>query len=61
MSTKAPPVPPANQSTKGPGSATAAPKDTTPHGKQVPSNLNEQDHEGNIHQNATNQGHQQDR
>jgi hypothetical protein len=55
-----PPVPPANRSHKGTGSAPDAPKDTAPH-KAVPQNLEEQDRQGNIKQNTTNQGYQQDR
>ena len=63
MSQKAPPVPPDQQSHKGPGGGTAAPTDTTAHGKAatVPNNPAEQDHQGNIKQNTTNKGHQQDR
>lgn len=63
MSHKPPPVPPDQQSHKGPGSAEAAPKDTTAHGKaaSVPKNLAEQGRQGNIKQNTTNQGLQQDR
>ena len=60
MSAKAPPVPPASRSPKGPGGASETPVDTT-HGKSVPENLDEQDRQGNIAQNTRNQGHQQDR
>lgn len=63
MSHKPPPVPPEQQSHKGPGSAERAPTDTTAHGKgaSVPKNLAEEDRQGNIKQNTTHQGHQQDR
>lgn len=61
MSTKMPPVPPENRSDKGPGSDPRTSKDDTPRGQQRPENTEQQDQEGNIHQNTTNQGHQQDR
>ncbi|WP_374302363.1 hypothetical protein [Paracoccus sp. (in: a-proteobacteria)] len=62
MSQRLPPVPPANRSNKGPGEPAerAAPSDTgapDPHQR----NLAEQGRQGNIKQNTTNQGHQQDR
>jgi hypothetical protein len=60
MSAKAPPVPPANRSPKGPGGSPDASVDTS-HGNSVPENLKEQDRQGNIAQNTTNQGYQQDR
>ena len=64
MSSKMPPVPPAERSTKGPGSdpQTLA-KDNTPHGKgtEAPNNAAEQGRTGNAHINTTNQGYQQDR
>jgi hypothetical protein len=60
MTAKAPPVPPASRSPKGPGSAPETAIDTA-HGKSVPENLEEQDRQGNIAQNTTNQGYQQDR
>ena len=60
MPSKMPPVPPANRSKQGTGAAPEAPKDTAPH-KQVPENLEEQGRHGNIKQNTTNQGYQQDR
>jgi hypothetical protein len=62
--TKMPPVPPANRSPKGPGDSALArsqkaKRDTS---KDVrPENLAEQDRQGNIKQNTTNQGYQQDR
>ena len=59
MSSKMPPVPPANRSSKGPGSSPDAPKDTTTNAR--PENYDEQGQTGNIKQNTTNQGYQQDR
>ena len=60
MTAKMPPVPPENRSDKGPGSDPQINK-----GKQKTSdttnNLNEQGRYGNIKQNTTNQGYQQDR
>jgi hypothetical protein len=60
MTQKPPPVPPQNRSDKGPGSD---PKRND--GKQKTSdptdNLREQGRYGNIKQNTTNQGYQQDR
>jgi hypothetical protein len=59
-----PPAPPQARSNKGPG---ADPKAETvsdipsPGNRPVPSNLAEQDRQGNIKQNTTNQGYQQDR
>ena len=60
MPSQMPPVPPANRSPKGPGAAPEAAKDTSQH-NAVPENLAEQDRQGNIKQNTTNQGYQQDR
>jgi hypothetical protein len=57
MSTKPPPVPPANQSHKGPGSA-EAPKDT---GGSAPNNPEKTGQQGNSKINTTHSGHQQDR
>jgi hypothetical protein len=59
MTKKMPPVPPASRSPKGPG---ADPRAKPPEG-EAPGreNLSEQGRQGNIHQNTTNQGHQQDR
>jgi len=54
-----PPVPPANRSPKGPGiDPTLKLHDPKP---GHPANLAEQDRQGNIKQNTTNQGYQQDR
>jgi hypothetical protein len=56
------PMPKASRSPKGPGDQT-----TPPSGKEAgsggaaPSNLREQDRQGNIAQNTTHQGYQQDR
>lgn len=63
MSSKMPPVPPAERSPKGPGSDPNMSKDTTPHGKSagVPDNTNEQGQTGNIHINTTNKGVQKGR
>lgn len=59
MSSRPPPVPPANRSDKGPRSD--PPRKGEAPGRGVPGNLAEQDRQGNIKQNTTNQGHQQDR
>ncbi len=57
---KQPPVPPAGRSPKGPGSDGEVPK--TSHKKGgPPNNLREQGDTGNIRQNTTNDGYQQDR
>jgi hypothetical protein len=54
-----PPVPPDNRSTKGPGSD---PNVKSSDGDAPDrANLREQGRQGNIHQNTTNQGYQQDR
>jgi hypothetical protein len=62
MSNHPPPVPPAGRSDKGPG---AAPEGNatadTPTVDSTPSNLKEQNRQGNIKQNTTHQGYQQDR
>jgi hypothetical protein len=57
--TKMPPVPPANRSRKGIGSEPeTSSRDAKP---GLPENLTEQGRQGNIKQNTTNQGYQQDR
>lgn len=63
MSTKMPPVPEDQRSHKGPGAdpATAAAKQTGGSPGAVPSNADQQGHQGNSKQNTTNQGYQQDR
>lgn len=58
MSAQPPPVPPANQSDKGPGSATVAPKDVS---KAPPNDPDKTGQQANTKINTTNQGHQQDR
>ena len=60
MTAKPPPVPPASRSPKGPGGAPKTPRDTSQH-KPERENLKEQGRQGNIAQNTTNQGYQQDR
>lgn len=61
MTGKMPPVPPANQSTKGTGDSKQATADQTPHRQQRAQNPDQQGQQGNIKQNTTNQGYQQDR
>ena len=58
MSSKPPPVPPANQSDKGLGNAEVAPKDTS---GSAPSNPEKTGQLGNTKINTTHSGHQQDR
>jgi hypothetical protein len=60
MTTKPPPVPPANRSDKGPGSATEAPLTQGRAGSQTkdPDKVGQA---GNSKVNTTNQGYQQDR
>ena len=62
MSNQPPPVPPAGRSDKGPGGASQGNATAdTPSVDATPSNLKEQDRQGNIKQNTTHQGFQQDR
>lgn len=61
MTSKMPPVPPDNQSRKGTGDDKQMSPDKAPHGRQRVENPNEQGQQGNIRQNTTNQGYQQDR
>ncbi|QOG19256.1 MULTISPECIES: hypothetical protein [Bradyrhizobium] len=61
MTGKMPPVPPANQSTKGTGDSKQAAADQAAHGQQRAQNPDQQGQQGNIKQNTTNQGYQQDR
>lgn len=62
MSTKMPPVPPAGRSTKGPGAGPQAKsRSDAAQDRAPPENLEEQDRQGNIKQNTTHQGYQQDR
>jgi hypothetical protein len=60
MTTRPPPVPPANRSPKGPGAAPKVATDTSKH-KPARENLRERGRQGNISQNTKNQGYQQDR
>ena len=60
MTRKMPPVPPDNQSHKGTGDSKQMEADQIRHG-QHPGNPDQQGHQGNIKQNTTNQGYQQDR
>jgi hypothetical protein len=61
MTSKMPPVPPDNQSRKGTGDDKQMSADQAARGTQRVENLNEQGQQGNIKQNTTNQGYQQDR
>lgn len=58
-----PPVPPAGRSDKGPGEPPhRGGEPAAEHGRKAPpANLAEQDRHGNIRQNTTNKGLQQDR
>jgi len=56
-----PPVPPAARSGKGPGEAPAAQPQDTAKPSPAERNLAEQGRQGNIKQNTTNTGYQQDR
>jgi hypothetical protein len=57
-----PPVPPANRSPKGPGSdPEVSAGHSIPETETRKRNLAEQGSQGNIKQNTTNQGYQQDR
>ena len=62
MSNKPPPVPPANRSPMGSESSGRKESDVkaTEH-RPAPENLAQEDRQGNIKQNTTHQGHQQDR
>ena len=62
MSTKMPPVPPANRSDKGPGSAPHVPgRDETPKGEGRQSDSSQTGQEANTRINTTNQGYVQNR
>jgi hypothetical protein len=61
MTSKMPPVPSDNQSRKGTGDNKEMSSDQTPHGRRRAENPNQQGQQGNIKQNTTNQGYQQDR
>lgn len=62
MTAKPPPIPPANRSPV-PGNEPPVATDTAPNMRKADRgrNLNEQGRQGNIHQNTTNQGYQQNR
>jgi hypothetical protein len=61
VSNRPPPVPPENRTDKGPaGPAEPVATDTAPK-KPVPDNLSEQGRQGNIKQNTSNRGYQQER
>jgi hypothetical protein len=60
MTAKPPPVPPAQQSKKGPAGTKRAPTKAGPRPSR-PDNPEEQGKEGNIVQNTHHQGYQQDR
>jgi hypothetical protein len=54
MTSRLPPVPPANRSPKGPGNQYEPPTSSEPErADQPPENLKEQDRQGNIKQNTT--------
>ena len=61
--THMPPVPPASRTNKGPGSDPAFSADTAPDKRREDRqrHLGEQGRHGNIKQNTTHQGYQQDR
>jgi hypothetical protein len=61
MTGKIPPVPPENRSSKGTGDAKEIARDQTRHGGKRVQNPEQQGQQGNIKQNTTNQGYQQDR
>lgn len=62
MTNRPPPVPPASRSPKGPDNQAEPPRSTDgERADQAPENLKEQDRQGNIKQNTTNQGYQQAR
>ena len=61
MTAKAPPVPAASRSPKGPGDEGDVPPDTTSHDRRAASDTDKQGQAGNTAINTTHQGHQQDR
>lgn len=61
MTSKMPKVPPDNQSRKGTGDGKQMSPDQAPRGQQRAENPDQQGQQGNIKQNTTNQGYQQDR
>jgi hypothetical protein len=58
---KLPPVPPENQSPKGTGDTKTGSAHQMQGGQASVRDVDEQGHTGNITQNTTHQGHQQDR
>lgn len=61
MSQRLPPVPPANRSNKGPGAPAHASQNDANGPDPRQRNVDKQGRQGNIKQNTTNQGHQQDK
>ncbi|HWE75334.1 MAG TPA: hypothetical protein VG328_19395 [Stellaceae bacterium] len=61
MSNRPPPVPSAGRSKKDPAPEHRHAEADSQHGHATVENKNEQGQQGNIHQNTTNQGYQQDR
>lgn len=61
MTSRMPPVPPDNRSPKGTGDTKQMSTDQTPRGQQRAEHPDQQGQQGNIKQNTTNQGYQQDR
>lgn len=61
MTSKMPPAPQANQSPKGTGDPKRTSAGRTPRGQQRAQDPDQQGQQGNIKQNTTNQGYQQDR
>jgi hypothetical protein len=61
MTGKVPPVPPENRSPKGTGDTKEIARDHAQHGEKRVQNPAQQGQQGNIKQNTTNQGYQQDR
>jgi hypothetical protein len=60
MANHPPPVPPAGRTDKAPADAVPDADQGGPN-RAVPANVDQQDRQGNIKQNTTHQGHQQDR
>lgn len=61
MTSRMPPVPPDNRSPKGTGDTKQMSTNQTPRGPQRAEHPDQQGQQGNIKQNTTNQGYQQDR
>jgi len=58
---KMPPIPPDQRSDKGPGGTGTVHDESGGSNREVPGNLEQQDRQGDIKQNTTHQGYQQDR